>query len=304
MGRPLRNLQLTYKGMIQEKRGFFADWRKDLIATAGEFIGTVMFLFFSLGTIQTVKGFQAMGQSSGQDQATTPNPTSEAAFFYSAFAFGMGLFSTSTIFYRFTGSIFNPSVTLALLIIGAVRPLRFLLVCAAQMVGSIVACALLDALSPMKLDVGVELQNGTNRTRGLFIEAFATAALILSVLMLAAEKHLLTPFAPLGFGFTLFVIVLYASPYTGGAVNTARAFGPAVIQGKFSDYHWIYWLGPTIGSLIATGAYIFLKSVHYWQITPGQDSTGEPADTGIQPVNSRGLGREGSSGRTSTEDMV
>jgi hypothetical protein len=64
--------------------------------------------------------------------------------------------------------------------------------------------------------------------------------------------------------------------------STARAFGPAVIEG-FTDYHWIYCkpkrlrgclycarlttttgLGPTLGALLATAFYVFLKHVHYW----------------------------------------
>jgi len=40
------------------------------------------------------------------------------------------------------------------------------------------------------------LQQGTNRAQGVFIEMFITAALVISVLMLAAEKHQVTPFAP------------------------------------------------------------------------------------------------------------
>lgn len=45
--------------------------------------------------------------------------------YYKAAAFGFALFATASIFYRFTGSIFNPSVSLALCIIGAMRPARF-----------------------------------------------------------------------------------------------------------------------------------------------------------------------------------
>lgn len=37
---------------------------------------------------------------------------------------------------------------------------------------------------------------GVNRAQGVFIEMFITSALVLAVLMLAAEKHSATPFAP------------------------------------------------------------------------------------------------------------
>lgn len=43
------------------------------------------------------------------------------------------------------------------------------------------------------------LQQGTSVTQGIFIEMFITSALVLSVLMLAAEKHQATPFAPVCF---------------------------------------------------------------------------------------------------------
>ena len=82
----------------------------------------------------------------------------------------------------------------------------------------------------------------------------------------------MTPLAPLGFGLMLLVVELYTVPLTGGAVNTPRAFGPDVVAGDFPSYHWIYWLGPTFGALLATGFYYLLKTIGYWRINPGQDT--------------------------------
>lgn len=58
----------------------------------------------------------------------------------------------------------------------------------AQFLASIVAAAILDGLTPGQLSVGVALGQGTSVAQGLFIEMFTTAALTMSVLMLAAGK--------------------------------------------------------------------------------------------------------------------
>ena len=54
------------------------------------------------------------------------------------------------------------------------------------MLGGIVAAAILDALTPGALGVTARLGTGVSRTQGLFIEMFATAALCIVVLMMAA----------------------------------------------------------------------------------------------------------------------
>ncbi|KAJ2991672.1 hypothetical protein NUW54_g8132 [Trametes sanguinea] len=55
-------------------------------------------------------------------------------------------------------------------------------------------------------------------------------------------------------------------------MNTARSFGPAVVTGFPYDSHWIYWLGPFLGSLLGSGFYTILKHIKYWRFNPGQDT--------------------------------
>ena len=79
-----------------------------------------------------------------------------------------------------------------------------------------------------------------------------------------------------GIGLTLFICELFAVYYTGGACNTARAFGPAAVTGFPHGSHWVvretlcslhavadlagqYWVGPGIGSLFAAAFYALLK---------------------------------------------
>ncbi|KNZ48493.1 hypothetical protein VP01_562g5 [Puccinia sorghi] len=177
---------------------------------------------------------------------------------YVATSMGLSLLFSCWIFFRATGAAFNP-------------PLRFVLYTISQLLASIAACAVLQALLPGPLVVSTTLGAGTTAAQGLFIEVFITCALVLSVLFLAVEKHKATFLAPVGIGITLFAGHLFALVYTGAGMNTARSFGPAVVAG-FSSEHWIYWIGPTLGSLLAVAIYAFMKLFKYWKLSEGQDT--------------------------------
>lgn len=132
---------------------------------------------------------------------------------------------------------------------------------------------------------------------------FITAALVFAVLMLAAEKHCLTAFAPIGIGLTLFAGELFALEFTGGSMNTARSFGPALVT-SFWDLHWVvrpslpcsasyetdeviqYWVGPTLGSVFAAVFYKILKTLKYERLNPGQEY-GTAADVLSVPTDSK-----------------
>lgn len=118
---------------------------------------------------------------------------------------------------------------------------RALLLIPAQIAGGIVAAELINVLLPGALDVANTLGPGVSVIQGLFIEVFLTAMLVVTILMLAVEKHRATPLAPLAIGGVLTLVHLIGINYTGTSVNPARSFGPNVITGKFTTYHWIYW---------------------------------------------------------------
>lgn len=65
--------------------------------------------------------------------------------------------------------------------------------------------------------------------------------------------------APIGIGLALFIVQLVGSAFTGASLNPARSFGPAIAAHHFPGYHWIYWIGPLLGSVLATGLYKTVK---------------------------------------------
>jgi len=147
-----------------------------------------------------------------------------------------------------------------------------------QILGGITAAAIVSALFPGELNVRTTLGGGTSVTQGLFIEMFLTFQLVFTIFMLAAEKHRGTFIAPVGIGLSLFIAELTGVYFTGGSVNPARSFGPAVVLGSFKPYHWIYWVGPILGTLLASAFYKFIKILEYETTNPGQD-----LDKNIEP---------------------
>jgi aquaporin related protein len=100
---------------------------------------------------------------------------------------------------------------------------------------------------------------------------FLTAELVFTIFMLATEKHEGTFIAPVGIGLSLFVAELMGVFYTGGSVNPARSFGPAVVTGSFTSYHWIYWVGPILGALVASVFYLLIKALEYESVNADSD---------------------------------
>ncbi|KZT36346.1 aquaporin-like protein [Sistotremastrum suecicum HHB10207 ss-3] len=253
-----------------------AQLKIDATAAAMELVGTVLFLLLGLGGIQAAAYSNTLTAKASQNGSLSgPQAINSVAgidqLLYISCSMGFALLTSAWLFFRVTGGVFNPQVALALLLTGCISPIRFSFYIVAQIVGSIIASALLKAILPGPLFVNVALGPNVSAVQGLFIEAIGTAALVFAVLMLAAEKHKSTAIAPIGIGLTLFACHLFAVLFTGAALNSARALGPAVFSG-FPTIHWIYWVGPTLGSLFSTALYSALKQLKYQNLNPNQDS--------------------------------
>ncbi|KAL8702260.1 MAG: hypothetical protein Q9224_000085 [Gallowayella concinna] len=234
--------------------------RGHFVAMTGEFVGTVMFLYFAFGATQIA------------NNVIPPDEPSLDRLLFISLAFGFSLATTAWVFYRVSGGLFNPAVTLGLVIAGGLPPVRGALLLIPQMLGGMVASALVLCMFPGKASFQTKLTGGTSIAQGLFIEMFLTAELVLTVLFLAAEKSKATFIAPVGIGLALFVAELTGVYYTGGSLNPARSFGPDVANRQFDGYHYIYWIGPLLGAAVAAGYYRFAKWMRYEEANPGQDA--------------------------------
>lgn len=96
-----------------------------------------------------------------------------------------------------------------MVISGNLPPLRGLLLFPPQILGAVVAAALVSCMFPGDIaSVKTPLGPDTSIVQGLFIEMFLTCELIITVLMLAAEKSKDTFVAPVGIGLAFFVAEL------------------------------------------------------------------------------------------------
>lgn len=156
------------------------------------------------------------------DTTATAGTTSGAAtgfnigvYLYISVIFGFSLMVNVWVFFRISGGLFNPAVTLAMTLVGAIPPVRACFLFLAQMVGGIAASAMVRFMFPTEFNVRTTLAGGTSLVQGVFIEAFLTAELVFTIFMLAKEKHKATFIAPVGIGLALFIAEMVGVYYTG-----------------------------------------------------------------------------------------
>ncbi|GAA6005953.1 hypothetical protein JCM11491_004071 [Sporobolomyces phaffii] len=282
--------------------------KNHFIAMVGEYVGTCMFLIFALGgtnvaNIPTTSVTGATQAGQGDTQAAVANTSN---LLYISLCFGFSLAVNAWIFFRVSGGLFNPAVSWGMMLVGAITPTRAALLTVSQVLGGITGAAIIQVILPGTLNVRTTLTPGMSVARGLFLEMFLTAMLMLAILLLAAEKSKATFLAPIGIGLALFIAELLGVFYTGGckpdfsrfrsvraltppnipcfpspprplddphvsALNPARSFGPDVVLHSFASYHWIYWLGPVLGSTLAAGFYRFIKWLEFETVLGPED---------------------------------
>ncbi|CAK4034432.1 aquaporin-2-like [Lecanosticta acicola] len=241
--------------------------RNHFVAMCAEYVGTVLFLYFALGGTQVANNIPTSSGESVKQVGSNPEQLQ-----YIALCFGFSLAVNAWVFFRISGGLFNPAVTFGMCLIGALPWVRGVLLFVVQILGGMTAAALVSCMFPGQLDVQTTLGGGTTVVQGLFIEMILTAELVFTIFMLAAEKHRGTFIAPVGIGLALFVAELVGVYFTGGSLNPARSFGPAVVNHNFHGYHWIYWVGPLLGAIVASGFYKFIKILEYETVNPDQDT--------------------------------
>ena len=94
---------------------------------------------------------------------------------YIALSFGFSLAVNAWIFFRVSGGLFNPAVSLGMVLVGALTPIRGILLTVSQILGGITGAAIIQAITPGTLNVRTTLGGGATVAQGFFIEMFLTS---------------------------------------------------------------------------------------------------------------------------------
>jgi MIP family channel proteins len=150
-----------------------------------------------------------------------------------------------------SGGHFNPAITAAFMATGRITPIVGVLYILAQLLGATAGGLLITALFDSTVTgAGVPaLSPQVSATNGVILEAVTTFFLTLVVFGAALDPRAQKHNAPLAIGFTVALGIMATGPLTGGAINPARAFGPALASGVWTN-QLVYWVGPLVGGII------------------------------------------------------
>ena len=225
-----------------------------------EMIGTYVFVLFGPGSIVA---FMAVFNQ-------TLNPST---LFFSAVTFGLGISIGIMAVANISGGHVNPAVTIAMFIVGRFPGKHAIPYIIAQLIGAVLASATVGLLFGYNVANSVQFGATIPGTRGPWI-AFAGELIMtfffLWTIMGITSRTDNTAIIAVVIGIYVSIMIFMLATVSGGSINPARSFGPAVLSGilfKGQYYQWIYWIAPILGGSLGALSYKFMYGekgkIHY-----------------------------------------
>ena len=158
-----------------------------------------------------------------------------------------------------SGAHFNPAVTIGLAANGRFPRAYVLAYVVSQFVGAIAAALIIWAMfgRPARdhAKLGASLPApGVSVWRVLLAELIVTYILVIVIACVATDARLSRIGAGTAIGAALAIAILIAGPVSGAGVNPARAIGPMIVAGTFTDW-WAYLIAPIVAGVLAVATY-------------------------------------------------
>ncbi|HET6770970.1 MAG TPA: MIP/aquaporin family protein [Actinomycetota bacterium] len=218
---------------------------------AAEFVGAFALVFIGVGAIIST---QAGG-----------------ALVTVALAHGLAIGTMVSAVGHISGGHFNPAITIGAWVTQRIKLPDAVAYIVVQLLGATAGAALIRLAVPrriwevVQLGLPVVVSGPEGRVistgQAVLIEGVLTFFLVWVVFATAFDPEgSFGKIAGLAIGFVIAMDIMMGGPFTGAAMNPARSFGPALVAGNWAD-HWIYWLGPVAGGLVAALLYdsIFIR---------------------------------------------
>ena len=176
-----------------------------------------------------------------------------------AIAFGLTVVAMAYTIGNISGCHINPAITFAVALSGRMSWKDACGYWVGQIIGGIVAGAILLLLTKVVAAPDLTGGLGTNGVANaggvggaLLVEFIATFIFVLVVLGATDEKLGAGKPAGLAIGLTLILVHLVCINLTGTSVNPARSLGPAIFAGgaALKDV-WVFFVGPCAGAALS-----------------------------------------------------
>ena len=182
-----------------------------------------------------------------------------AGLFATAAAFGLSVVAMAYTIGGISGCHINPAITLGVALSGRMSWKDACGYWIGQIIGGIVAGAVLLLLANVVAApdlTGALGSNGVANAGGaggaFLVEVIATFIFVLVVLGTTDGKIGAGNFAGLAIGLTLILVHLVCINLTGTSVNPARSIGPAIFaQGQALKDLWVFICAPLVGAALS-----------------------------------------------------
>ena len=225
---------------------------------AAECFGTFWLVFGGCGSAVLAAAYPALG----------------IGFAGVALAFGLTVLTMAYAVGHISGGHFNPAVTLGLWAGGRFPAREIIGYIFAQLIGGIIAAAVLWVIASGKNGFDAALGFAANgygehspdhysMLSAIVIEIVLTGFFLIIILG-ATDRKAPAGFAPLAIGLALTLIHLISIPVTNTSVNPARSTAVALFQGSWAlEQLWLFWVMPLIGGLAGGVIYRTLLEKRY-----------------------------------------
>jgi len=186
-----------------------------------------------------------------------------------ALAFGLTVLTMAFAIGHISGCHLNPAVSVGLVVGGRFPAKELPAYIIAQVIGGILAAALLYHIASGKegFDIAAGLASngygehspGKYSMASGFITELVMTAMFVVIILGATDKRAPAGLAPIAIGLALTLIHLISIPVTNTSVNPARSTGPALMVGGWAIAQlWMFWVAPLLGAVVGGVVYRWL----------------------------------------------